>query len=313
MHDLIIVGSGCAGYAAAMYAGRLGLKTLVLGDVHGGTIILTNIVENYPGFIRLTGEELANNLQKHALDYKDFVEMKEERVADIKKITKKGSVSFIACTQHKRYESKTIILATGTKHRELNIPGEKEFSSKGVHVCALCDGMMYKNKIVAVVGGSDSAAKEAILLTQWAKKVFIIYRKEKIRPEPVNMKRVEALIKKGKIEIINNTNVKEINGNKFVSSVMLDRPYKGKTEFKLDGIFIEIGQMPRAEFAARLGVKLNEMSEIIIDREAQTNVNGVFAAGDVVDDRFKQAIIGAAEGVAAAYSAYQHIKHAKLA
>ncbi len=313
MHDVIVIGSGCAGYAAAMYAGRLNLKTLVLGDIAGGTIILTNIVENYPGFIRLSGEELADSLKKHALDYKDFVEMKEERVVDIKKAGKKGSISFVVHTQHKKYRAKTIILATGAKHRELNVPGEKEFASKGVHVCALCDGMIYKNKIVGVVGGSDSAAKEAILLTQWAKKVFIIYRGEKIRPEPVNMKRVEALIKKGKIEVINNTNVKEIKGNKFVSSVEFDKPHKGKTEFKLDGLFIEIGQTPRSEFAGKLDVKLNGRGEIIIDREAKTNALGVFAAGDVVDDTFKQAIIGVAEGVAAAYSAYQYIKHAKLA
>ena len=309
LYDGIIIGGGVVGYAGAMYAGRMQLKTLVLGEILGGTIILTDVVENYPGFIRLTGQELADKLKEHALDYKDFVEIKEEKVTKIKGV---GNCFDVFTSNNKKYRTRTIIFTTGMKHRELGVPGEKEFASKGVHTCMLCDGFFFKNKIVGVVGGSDSAAKEALLGTQWAKKVYIIYRGEKIRPEPINGRRIEQKIKEGKIEIINNTNVKEIKGNDKVTHAIFDRPYKGGTEFKLDGLFIEIGADPQSELAKSLGVKTNEKGEIIIDREAKTNVPGVFAAGDVVDTKFKQAITGAGEAVLAVYSAYTYINTTEM-
>ncbi len=309
IYDLIIVGGGVVGYAGAMYAGRMQLKTLVLGEILGGTIILTDVVENYPGFIRLTGQELADKLKEHALDYKDFVEIKEENVAEIKM---RGNCFDVFTINGKKYQSRTIIFATGMKHRELGVPGEKEFSGKGVHTCMLCDGFFFKNKNVGVVGGSDSAAKEALLGTQWAKKIYIIYRGEKIRPEPINDKRVEQKIKEGKMEIINNTNVKEIKGTDKVTHVIFDKPYKGSKEFKLDAVFVEIGADPQSELAKSLGVKTNEKDEIIIDREAKTNVLGVFAAGDVVDTKFKQAITGAGEAVLAVYSAYTYINTTEM-
>jgi len=309
VYDLIIIGGGVVGYAGAMYAGRMQLKTLVLGEILGGTIILTDVVENYPGFIRLTGQELADKLKEHALDYKDFVEIREEKVIGIKGI---GNCFDVFAGNDKKYRTRTIIFTTGMKHRELNVPGEKEFSGKGVHTCMLCDGFFFKNKIISVVGGSDSAAKEALLGTQWAKKVYIIYRGEKIRPEPINGKRIEQKIKEGKIEIINNTNVKEIKGTDKVTHVIFDKPYKGSKEFKLDGLFIEIGADPQSELAKSLSVKTNEKGEIIIDREAKTNVSGVFAAGDVVDTKFKQAITGAGEAVLAVYSAYTYINTTEM-
>jgi len=309
IYDLIVIGGGVVGYAGAMYAGRMQLKTLVLGEILGGTIILTDVVENYPGFIRLTGQELADKLKEHALDYKDYVDLKEEKVKKIKGV---GNCFDVFTNNGKKYRSRTIIFATGMKHRELKVPGEKEFASKGVHTCALCDGFFYKAKIVGIVGGSDSAAKEALLLTQWAKKVYIIYRGEKIRPEPINGRRIEQKVKEGKIEIINNTNVKEIKGTDKVTYVIFDKPYKGSKEFKLDAVFIEIGADPQSELAKSLGVKTNEQGEIVIDREAKTNVPGIFAAGDVVDTKFKQAITGAGEAVLAVYSAYSYINTTEM-
>ena len=301
MYDVIIIGGGCAGLAAGMYCGRFGIKTLVLGESIGGTIILTNVVENYPGFIRLTGQELADKLKEHALDYKEFVEIKEQKADNIKK-TNKG---FIVKAGKKTYESKTIIYATGTKYRKLNVPGEKEFFAKGVHNCALCDGYAYRNKIIGVVGGSDSSAKEALLLSQYGKKIYIIYRGDKIHPEPINMERVK---KNKKIEIINKTNIIQIKGDKKVASVIFDKPYKGKKEFKLDALFVEIGHIPLTEIAKKLGVKIDKNGEIIIDREAKTNVPGFFAAGDCVNTNFKQAIVGVGEAVSAAYSAYKYLE-----
>ncbi len=299
IYDVIIIGAGCSGYAAAMYCGRFDMKTLVLGEVIGGTIILTDTVENYPGFKRLTGQELADKLKEHALDYKS-VEIKNERV---EKVEKNGRL-FNVHTKKNEYLTKTIIVATGTKVKKLGVPGEEEFTNRGISYCALCDGVLFRNKILAVIGGSDSAAKEALLLTQYANKVYIIYRGDKIHPEPINEERVK---KNRKIEVITNANVVEIKGNKTVTHAILDKPYKGSKEFKVDGIFVEIGHIPLADFVKPLGVKLNQKGEIIIDRSSSTNISGVFAAGDVVDTKFKQAITGVGEAVSAAYSAYQYI------
>ncbi len=298
MYDLIIIGGGVAGLGAAMYAGRLNMKTALIGDNIGGTITLTDVVENYPGFERLTGMELAEKLRKHAENYD--VEMVEEKVKSLDKKDKK----FIIKTEYKTYEARSVLIATGSKHRKLGVPGEKEFEGNGVHTCALCDGYAYKEKTIAVVGGSDSAGKEALLLTQWGKKVYMIYRGEKIRPEPINMKRIEA---NKKIEIINNTNVKEIKGGKMVNSVTLDKPHNGKNELAVDAVFVEIGAIPMSQMAENLGVKTNDKKEIIIDRESKTNVPGIFAAGDVVDTKFKQAITGVGEAVSAVFSAYKYI------
>lgn len=301
-YDVLIVGAGCAAFSCAMYCGRFELKTLVVGETVGGTIILTDVVENYPGFKRLTGQELADKLEEHARDYKS-VQIVSDRVEDIAREGK----NFVAKTREgKTFYAKTIVIATGTEWKKLNVPGEKEFFSKGVHTCALCDGPIYKNKVLAVVGGGDSSAKEALLLTQWASKVYVIYRGEKIRPEPINYERVMA---NPKIEIVSCTNVVEIRGEKFVNKVVLDKAYNGSTELPVNAVFVEIGHLPLAQLGQKLGVKLNAKGEIPIDRDARTNVPGVYAAGDVVDTTFKQAITGAAEGVLAAYSANEYVKN----
>lgn len=309
-YDFIILGAGGTGLAAGMYAARLGLKTLILGASHGselpigGVITTTNVVENYPGFIRLTGSELADNLRKHAESY-DLVTIKEERADEVKKHGK----GFTVKTSSSSYESKTILFATGTKWRKLEVPGSSEFENKGIAYCALCDSPLYRNKIVGVVGGSDSAAKDALLLAEHAKKVYIIYRGDKIRAEPINLQRIE---KNKKIEIINNSNVTEVSGSQFLEKVILDKPFNGSKELKLDGLFIAIGHIVLSDLAKPLGVKLNEKGEIIIDhRTSETNVHGIFAAGDVADKPFKQAITGVAEGCTAAYSAYEYITKSK--
>src|SRR3989344_2972846 len=184
----------------------------------------------------------------------------------------------------------------------------EEFANKGVHYCALCDSFAYKNKVTAIIGGSDTAAKDALVLAQAGKKVYMIYRGETIRPEHVNLIKIENMIKKGKIEIINNTNVVEIKGDSNgVTHIILDKYYKGSKEFQLDGVFIAIGHIALSDLAKDLGVKLNKKGEIKINRNSETNVPGVYAAGDVGDTAFKQAITGVAEAVLASYSAYEHI------
>lgn len=304
--DFLIIGAGVTGLAAGMYSARLGMKTLVLGSSHGsempvgGVITTTNIVENYPGFIKLTGEELANNLRKHAESY-ELVSIREEKVS---KIEIKDKL-FIVNAGKNTYESKSILFATGTKWKKLDVLGSKEFENRGVAYCALCDGALFKNKIVAVVGGSDSAAKDALVLAEHAEKVYIIYRKDKIRAEPVNMKRIEM---NKKITIINNANVIEVKGERSVQKVILDREYDGSNELNLNGLFIAIGHLPLSGLAKELGVKTNQKDEIIIDHKtSETNVPGIYAAGDVADKPFKQAITGVAEGCTAAYSAFEFI------
>jgi len=276
MYDTVIIGAGVVGLATAMYAGRLNLKTIVLGTTSGtelpigGVITLTDTVENYPGFKHLTGQELAEKMEEHAKDYD--IEIKEEKVIDIKK--NEEMACFDAKTEKAEYHTKTIIFATGAKWRELQMKGAEEFKNKGVHYCALCDGALFKDKIIAVVGGSDTAAKEAILLSQFGKKVYIIYRGEKIRPEPVNAKLIE---KNEKIEVITNTNVVEILGNKMVNKVILDKEYNGSKELVLDSIFGAIGHIPLSDLAVKLGIEINKKKEIMIERDSKTNVKGVFA------------------------------------
>ncbi|MDP6293371.1 MAG: FAD-dependent oxidoreductase [Candidatus Woesearchaeota archaeon] len=300
MYDIIIVGGGCAGYAAAMYAGRLNMKTLLLEGQRGGVLAVAGAVENYPGYINIDGFELVEEMRKHALEYD--IDLKGEFAKDIKK---KGK-NFVV-TGSKSYEGKTVLFSTGSEWRKLGVEGEEKFAAKGVHYCALCDGPLYKGKTVAVVGGSDSAGKDALVLSEHAKHVFMIYRREKIRPEPINLARVEEKVKKGKITIINNTNVKEIKGKDMLTSVVLDKTFKGKNDLELDGLFIAIGHIPLSDLAVKVGVKVNKGKEIIINRKAETNVAGVFAAGDVADTHFKQAITGVAEAVLAAYGAYEYV------
>ena len=308
-YDFIVVGAGGTGLAAVMYAARLKLKTLILGHPHstelsiGGVITTTNIVENYPGFIKISGKQLAKEIEQHARSY-DLVKIKEEQVITIKK----SNTGFIVKTNKSEYKSKTLLFATGTKLKKLpeSVKGSREFENKGISYCALCDGLLFKDKVVAVIGGSNSAAKDALLLSEYAKKIYMIYRGEQIRPEPINLERVQE---NEKIEIINSTNVIEVKGKSTVESIILDKKYKNLNELKVDGVFVAIGHTTLSDLASSLGVELNEAGEIKINHmNSETNVPGVYAAGDVTDKPFKQLITGVADGCTAAYSAYEYIK-----
>jgi len=303
--DFIIIGGGPGGLAAAIYAARFKMKTLVLAKQLGGTVASTQIIENYPGLGPVTGKEFVDAFVKHVQMYK--IPIKEEEVISVSK----RYDTFTVKTKRGTYTAKALLFSTGTEHRKLGVPGEVRFASKGISYCAVCDGPLFKDKVIGVVGGSDSAAKEALFLARYAKKVYIIYRREKIRSEPVTTMQVE---KEKKIEIIPNTIVTAIKGGQFVSSVTLeDVNTKKQREFPIDGLFIRIGGVPGSALAAKLGVKVDEKSEIEINRASQTNIPGVFAAGDVTNGEYKQAITAAAEGVVAAYSAYKYVKQAAVA
>jgi thioredoxin reductase (NADPH) len=312
--DVAIIGAGVTGLAAGMYAGRLNLRGVVLGAATGsergigGVLTLTDVVENYPGFRRLSGAELTERLREHLLDYQEKVQLKPERVERLE--ADQPGCCFALTTPRGSYHTKTLIFATGTRWDRLPMEGAERLENRGVHYCALCDGPLYQDKVVAVVGGGDSAAKEALLLATYAHRVLIINRKEDIAPEPVNYDRVRA---ESRIEVVNHTNVERIEGERKVEAVAVDRPLRGSQRLVVDAVFGAIGSTPLSGLAASLGVQLNSRREIVIDHQScATSVAGVFAAGDVVDSGFKQAIVGAAQGVVAAHSAYEYVHQRRV-
>lgn len=300
VYDLIIIGGGPTAIACAIYAARFAMDVLIIGKTFGGLIATTHLVENYPGIASTSGEMLMDMFREH-MDSLNIPYISDE----IRSIEKQGNL-FLLTSFFQQFKASTICIATGSERRKLGIPGEDEYAGRGVSYCATCDGPFYKDRIVGVIGGSDSAAKEALFLAQNCKKVYIIYRRDDIRAEPINKRRVlESL----NIEIIYNTNVVEIKGDeKGVNSILFDN---GEA-LELQGVFIEIGSIPASDISKQLGVETNEDGEIKIDRKSRTNVPGVFAAGDVGDAPFKQAITGVSEGVIAAYSAFDYLKEMNI-
>jgi thioredoxin reductase (NADPH) len=297
-YDIVIIGSGVAGLAAAMYAGRMKLKSVLIGYPPGGVIATTDWIENYPGFISLSGKELADKITAHATEYDT------EIIFD--KVTKveQQNDCYTVHTAFSQYPTKTILFATGSQYRKLKVPGAAKYEGKGVQFCGLCDGPMFQDKILAVIGGGDSAAKEALILSQWAKKIYIILRGDRLKAEPINLERIKN---NDKIVLIPKTNVTSIEGSKHIEKVLLDNPYQRNSELPVQGVFIAIGSSPLSDLANTLGVKTNQKGEIIINRQTETNIKGVFAAGDVTDTEFKQAITSVAEGVLAVYEAYKYV------
>lgn len=300
MYDLIIIGAGAGGLTAALFAVRYKLNTLVLSKDIGGLSLEASKIENYPGFISISGNELMELFRKQVAAL--GVEIVQEEVIRIDKILTGNS--FVVTTEKNSYDAKAIILAIGTKRRKLNVAGEDKFLGKGVSYCANCDAPLFKKKIVAVVGGSDAAAMSALLISEYAKKVYIIYRKSDLRAEPIT---VEKIKKNKKIEIIYNANVSKISGKDFVESVLLDN---GK-ELKIDGLFIEIGTTPSLALTKPLGLNTDSLGYIITNEKMETNVEGVFAVGDIVKKDLRQIITACSDGAIAALSAYKYIKQIK--
>lgn len=293
---MIVVGGGCAGYSAAMYASRFEMSVLVIAKIPGGLITTTHLVENYPGVPTWSGFEMGMKFKEHAEKFGA-----ETKIATVDRIEKKDASFIITTTGGDMIEGKTIVLATGSEHRHLDIPGEEEYANKGVSYCAVCDAAFFRGKTVAIIGGSDSAAKEALLMAEYASKVYMIYRGDDIRPEPINKKRV---LENEKIEILTRKNLQEIHGD---GNKVTHVSFKEGGELALDGIFVAIGHLPQSELALQLEVAVNEKKEIIIDHASCTNIQGVYAAGDVTQIPFRQAIISAAQGAYAANSAYEYL------
>jgi thioredoxin reductase (NADPH) len=292
MYDLVIIGGGAAGLGAALYAARFKLNVAVVAKEFGGTGNIAHKVDNWIGSPGITGPELMENFVNHVKEYK--VPLIEDEVVSVEK---KGS-TFVIKGKEKEFESRSLIFANGMKHRKLNVKGEEEFAGKGVHYCYTCDGPLYFDATVAVIGGSDSAALGAIFMEEYAKEMYVIYRGKKLRAEPVSSERVYAM---KKAKVIHEANVVEIYGDNVVQGVKLDTG----EDVKLDAVFIEIGHIPLNELAVSVGVEVDSHGFIKVDSDMKTNVEGVFAAGDITNGTsLKQFITSAADGSISAQSAY---------
>jgi len=294
-YELAIIGSGPAGFSAAIYAERAGIKTVVIDKgIGGGLANVSPKIENYPGFESISGIDLMEKMKNHASNYSDF------RFNEMVKSIEKKDSEFNVKTDKQSFNVKAVLLCTGTEYRKLNAPGEKELTGKGVSYCATCDGFFFKEKKVAVVGGGNSALIESIYLKQiGVKEVYVIHRRDQLRAEKAYE---DEAIKKG-VKIIFNNHVDSINGDQKIEYLELhDVKTDKKSKFPVDGVFISIGEEPQNEIAKKLGIKIDERGFIPTDRQMRTNIRGVYAAGDITGG-LRQVVTACAEGAIAALSA----------
>ncbi len=302
MYDVVIIGGGPAGLSAGIYAARGGLKTVIFeGKIFGGQIVTSYEVENYPGFSKgISGMDLIDNFMKQAEKFD--VETNYDGVTCINDEIECKSVNL---TNGNCVKTKTIIIASGASANKLGCPGEKKFSGKGVSYCATCDGAFFKNKVVAVIGGGDSAIEEALYLSNLAKKVYIIHRRDQLRATKILDKRAKE---NKSIEFILDTVVKEIQGDKLVNGLLVENvKTKKKDRIDVDGVFIYVGLTPNTEFVKDL-IKLDENGCILTNEEMETNIEGVYAAGDVRSKSLKQVVTAASDGAIAANNAQKYIE-----
>jgi alkyl hydroperoxide reductase subunit F len=296
MYDLIIVGAGPAGITAAIYAVRKKLDLLVISKDVGGQTAWSGKIENYTGYQFVSGAELTAKFEEHMRNYR--IPLKEGEVASDIKIVPGG---FKVKTDKGAYESKTVIIASGKRSKELNIPGEKEFKNRGLTYCATCDGPLFAGKPVAVIGGGNSALDAALQLMRIASRVYLINIASRLTGDPVMIEKIEA---SKIVTVMNDTRALAITGDRMVSAIKVER--LGKPEaIPVEGVFVEIGLIPNSSVSAE--VEKNPAGEIKVDSHNQTNIPGIFAAGDVTDVPEKQIIIAAGEGSKAALTAFRYL------
>ena len=302
IHDVVIVGSGPAGYTAAIYAARAQLRPVILaGSVTaGGALMNTTEVENYPGFIEgIMGPELMNQMQEQAerfgaeVRYEDVTGLELE--SDIKRVTTSDGV----------YETRSVIISTGSEYRHLGIDGEERLSGHGVSYCATCDGFFFKDQDIVVVGGGDSAMEEATFLTRFARSVTVVHRRDELRASAVMAKRAQE---DPKISFAWNSRVVELHGEDSLTSLTLEDTVTGeRRQLEATGLFVAIGQIPRSELVSNV-LELDEAGYIKVEAPSQrTRIPGVFACGDVADPTYQQAITAAGSGCRAALDAEHYL------
>lgn len=299
MYDVIIVGGGPAGMTAAIYATRKALKTAIITINIGGQAMDAKHLENYPGF-KGPGEDLMNMFREQMMNFEtEIIKGKVIRV------DKQKDHFVVKLANEEKYKAKAVILAYGKVPRSLGIPGEEKFLGRGVHVCAICDAPMYKDKVVVVVGGGNSALENAMYLSALAKKVYLIHRREEFRGDEIHVGRVKD---KSNIEILLSYIPKEVKGDEFVKSFVIESVKdKSTKELKVDGVFLEIGYTIDCSCVEHL-VDVNEKNEIIVDDMCKTKQEGLFAAGDVTNVQYKQIVVAAGEGAKAGLSVYSYLQ-----
>lgn len=301
MVDIAIIGSGVAGLGAALYGARYELSTLVIGDMLGGATATAWTVENYPGFESIDGYDLVVKMKEQV--EKLGVAIQADRITAI---TKKDDHFILSTETGSEIQAKTVIFACGAARRKLGLPKEDEFAlGKGVHYCTTCDGPLYKGKTMGVVGGGDASVKGMNLAVQYAAQIYAFVREDKLKAEPINYQRLLPHIESGKVKVMYQTELAELLGDQRLTGVKL----KNGETVKLDGLFVEIGAIPEVDLAVQLGVELDRYGYIQVNNMMETNVPGIYAAGDTTNffGHFKQIVTGAAMGSVAATSAFSHL------
>ncbi|MCJ7469611.1 thioredoxin-disulfide reductase, partial [Candidatus Bathyarchaeota archaeon] len=300
--ELIIIGGGPAGLAAGIYGVRSGLKTLVLEEkIAGGTAVDAPIIENYPGFPSISGFDLAQKMVDHAKNLGISIHEFEA----VTKLDFKGQEKIVT-TDKGAYSATALIIASGSHYRELGVPGEKEYRGRGVSYCGLCDGPLFKNKRILVVGGGNSALITTLYLAGLAAEVQIAHRRDSFRAEEALVRAIE---KKDNVKILWNTEIREIKGEKLVNkAVLLNSKTQITQELQVDGVFVQVGEDPNSQLAKEASVAVDEDSYIIVDMLQKTSVPGVYAAGDVTSHPVKQVGTAVGQGITAATQAYGYIR-----
>lgn len=300
--ELVIVGAGPAGLAAGIYAVRSGLKTVVLEEkVAGGTVLDAPLIENYLGLNRTSGMDLAQRMVTHCKDVGVLIR-EFEGVVNLDLKGEKKTVK----TNKTNHESRAVIVASGSHYRALNVPGEKEFRGRGVSYCGICDGPLFRGKRVLVVGGGNSAVITALYLGDLASEVKVAHRRDVFRAEEALVK---GLLEKKNIQVLWNSEVKEIKGERLVNKViLLDNKTKQIQELPVDGVFVQVGEDPNSQLAKEAGVAVDEDGYIIVDLLQRTNIAGVYAAGDVTNHPVKQVGAAVGQGITAAVEAYGFVR-----
>lgn len=300
--EVVIIGAGAAGLAAGLYAVRSGLQTVVLEEkMAGGTTLDAPLVENYLGFAKITGLDLVQNFAAHVKE----VGVKINEFENVTNMDLKGDKKTVT-TNKATYEAKTVIITTGSHYRQVGAAGENEFRGRGVSYCGICDGPFFKGKRVAVIGGGNSALITALYLADLASEVKVVHRRDTFRGENALARGLEQ---KKNVEVLFNMEVKEIKGDKLVNGVVAVNNKSGETkEIPLQGVFVQVGEYPNSKTAKEAGVEVDADDYIKIDIRQQTNIPGVFAAGDVTNHPVKQVGVAAGQGATAALEAYAYIR-----
>jgi alkyl hydroperoxide reductase subunit F len=300
MYDLIIIGSGPAGMTAAIYASRREMKTLVIGKELGGQVVWASEIENYPGFKSISNYELISKMSEQVKSLGVEIQTNE-----VQKIEKNEDGTFTLFTSKEQLQTKTVLIAMGLSPRRLAIPGEQEFSGKGVTYCANCDGPFYKGKTVAVIGGGNAALDAAEVMSKIANQVYLVHRNENFKAFDVLVNEVKS---KPNIKMVLNTDIKEILGTSKVEKIkVLNSQTQEEKEIAVDGVFVEVGRIASTDLIAEFAER-DERNQVLVDEKFMTKTPGLFAAGDVVHGEFKQITIACGQATVAALAAYQFLQ-----